>query len=97
MILTGSQVVSRVNPIKLFQLCQQRTIVKSHSKSILQLWYGKLPIRKKYIRALRKGTMVWEDGQVKLPPVAIVGRDDRENPFKGNFTQLRAPRVWFRD
>jgi hypothetical protein len=80
-----------------FSQLQRRWIVKSHSKSILQLWYGKLPIRKKYIRALRKGTLIWEDGQVKIPPIAMVGHEDRENPFKGNLSQLRSPRVWFKD
>ena len=80
-----------------FQDAQRRWIVKSHSKSILQLWYGKLPIRRKYIRALRKGTMVWEDGQVKLPPIAMTGYEDPAKPFRGHITQLRAPRVWFKD
>jgi len=80
-----------------FQDLQRRSIVKSHSKSMLQLWYGKLSIRKKYIRALRKGTLVWEDGQVKIPPIAMVGYDERNKPFKGNLSQLRSPRVWFKD
>ena len=94
-ILTGScRPVEKVAQFAFFQL---RGIVKSHSKSILQLWYGKLPIRKKYIRALRKGTLVWEDGQVKLPPIAMTGYDERRNPYRGNLSQLRSPRIWFRD
>jgi hypothetical protein len=64
---------------------------------MLQLWYGKLPIRKKYIRALRKGTMVWENGQVKIPPLTMVGYDERRKPYQGNLSQLKSPRVWFKD
>jgi hypothetical protein len=72
--------------------------VKTHSKSMLQLWYGRLPIRKKYIRALRKGTLVWEDGKVKLPPIAMTGYDENtQGPFKGKLSQVRSPRVWFKD
>ena len=96
MIISGSCSSGRIISLP-FSFVQSRWIVKSHSKSILQLWYGKLPIRKKYIRALRKGTLVWEDGQIKIPPIAMTGYDERKNPFKGNLSNLRSPRIWFRD
>lgn len=96
MIISGGCSSGRIISLP-FSFVQSRWIVKSHSKSILQLWYGKLPIRKKYIRALRKGTLVWEDGQIKIPPIAMTGYDERINPFKGNLSNLRSPRIWFRD
>ena len=86
---------SLFNPLCIFQ--QRRGIVKSHSKSILQLWYGKLPIRKKYIRALRKGTMVWENGQVKLPPIGVSDENESGRVIPTNLSQLRASRVWYKD
>ncbi|SBO22108.1 conserved Plasmodium protein, unknown function [Plasmodium knowlesi strain H] len=41
---------------------------KSHinSVSILQQFYNRLPIRKKYIKAIKKGTLIWDKGQVSL-------------------------------
>ncbi|SBT34603.1 conserved Plasmodium protein, unknown function [Plasmodium ovale wallikeri] len=35
--------------------------------SILQQFYNRLPIRKKYIKAIKKGTLIWDKGQVPLP------------------------------
>ncbi len=98
MSLLSTQWTRASRPIFQYGFMQQRWIVKTHSKSILQMWYGRLPIRKKYIRALRKGTLVWENGQVKLPPIAIASYDESKNgPYKGKLTQLRSPRIWFKD
>ncbi|SBT35036.1 conserved protein, unknown function [Plasmodium ovale wallikeri] len=54
--------------------------------SILQQFYNRLPIRKKYIKAIKKGTLIWDKGQVplpssgahqavKIPPLKIEGYD----------------------
>lgn len=98
MSLLLNRVASPPNRILAFSIFQQRWIVKTHSKSILQLWYGRLPIRKKYIRALRKGTLVWENGQVKLPPIAMSNYNEgTEGAYKGKLAQVRSPRIWFKD
>lgn len=83
---------------------------KSHlnSVSILQQFYNRLPIRKKYIKAIRKGTLIWDKGQVKIPPLKIEGFDppkkclspltkNRNNQYRGKFENLRAHRVEFQD
>ncbi|CAK8999149.1 Hypothetical protein SCF082_LOCUS5940 [Durusdinium trenchii] len=72
---------------------------KNNSVSLLQQFYNKLPIRKKFRVALRRGTMVMcpKTGQVRIPPLAISGYDDKKNPYRGRLEDLRAPRVWFKD
>ncbi|CAI7720216.1 conserved Plasmodium protein, unknown function [Plasmodium vivax] len=83
---------------------------KSHlnSVSILQQFYNRLPIRKRYIKAIKKGTLVWDKGQVKIPPLKIEGYDppkkclsplvkNRNNQYRGSFLNLRAHRVEFQD
>ncbi|CDU16473.1 hypothetical protein YYC_03403 [Plasmodium yoelii 17X] len=83
---------------------------KSHinSVSILQQFYNRLPIRKKYIKAIKKGTLIWDKGQVKIPPLKIEGYDppkkclspltkNRNNQYRGNFQNLKAHRVEFQD
>ncbi|SBT76881.1 conserved protein, unknown function [Plasmodium ovale] len=83
---------------------------KSHlnSVSILQQFYNRLPIRKKYIKAIKKGTLIWDKGQVKIPPLKIEGYDppkkclsplvkNRNNQYRGKFQNLKAHRVEFQD
>eukprot|EP00929_Paragymnodinium_shiwhaense_P101536 TRINITY_DN64698_c0_g1_i1.p1 TRINITY_DN64698_c0_g1~~TRINITY_DN64698_c0_g1_i1.p1 ORF type:complete len:149 (+),score=26.16 TRINITY_DN64698_c0_g1_i1:91-537(+) len=74
-----------------------RTCVKN-STSLLQQYYAKLPIRKKWRRAIMRGTMVLDkrNGQVKIPTLEMTGYDHR-NPYRGKFENLRSPRVWFKD
>mmetsp|Transcript_43760 Transcript_43760/g.127364 ORF Transcript_43760/g.127364 Transcript_43760/m.127364 type:complete len:129 (-) Transcript_43760:29-415(-) len=70
-----------------------------NSRSLLEQYYRKLPIRKKFRRAMMRGTMVMCDrtGQVKIPPIAISGYDEKKNPYRGRFEDLRSPRVWLKD
>ncbi|CRG95315.1 conserved protein, unknown function [Plasmodium gallinaceum] len=83
---------------------------KSHlnSVSILQQFYNRLPIRKKYIKAIKKGTLIWDKGQVKIPPLKIEGYDppkkclsplskNRNNQYRGRFENLKSHRVEFQD
>ncbi|KAI4838996.1 hypothetical protein MKS88_002508 [Plasmodium brasilianum] len=83
---------------------------KSHlnSVSILQQFYNRLPIRKKYIKAIKKGTLIWDKGQVKIPPLKIEGYDppkkclsplvkNRNNQYRGKFQNLKSHRVEFQD
>ncbi|CAA9987979.1 conserved protein, unknown function [Plasmodium knowlesi strain H] len=83
---------------------------KSHinSVSILQQFYNRLPIRKKYIKAIKKGTLIWDKGQVKIPPLKIEGYDppkkclsplvkNRNYQYRGGFQNLKAHRVEFQD
>ncbi|CAJ1423272.1 unnamed protein product [Effrenium voratum] len=44
-----------------------------------------MPIRKKYRRAIMRGTMVMceRTGQVRIPPLAISGYDEKKNPYRG--------------
>ncbi|CAE7768422.1 slc38a2 [Symbiodinium sp. CCMP2456] len=46
-----------------------------------------------------KGTMVMceKTGQVRIPPLAISGYDERKNPYKGRFEDLRSTRIWLKD
>ena len=39
------------------------------SHSLLQQYYKKIPIRKKWIKAIKQGRMQYENGQVKFPPL----------------------------
>eukprot|EP00920_Eleutheroschizon_duboscqi_P025902 GHVT01063977.1.p1 GENE.GHVT01063977.1~~GHVT01063977.1.p1 ORF type:complete len:309 (+),score=50.31 GHVT01063977.1:248-1174(+) len=71
-----------------------------NSESILQQYYKRLPIRKKYLRALRRGTLTYDHGQVKIPPVAMYGYDAKgegPNVYKGKLERLRTKRLWFHD
>ncbi|CAJ1373526.1 unnamed protein product [Effrenium voratum] len=82
--------------------CGQQVRWKSNplnSVSLLQQYYRKMPIRKKYRRAIMRGTMVMceRTGQVRIPPLAISGYDEKKNPYRGRFEDLRALRVWFKD
>lgn len=36
----------------------------NNSVSILQQFYNRLSIRKKYIKAIKRGTLIWDKGQV---------------------------------
>ena len=42
-------------------------------------------------------THIFPGMQVKIPPLAIAGFDDKKNKYRGKFEQLRSPRVWFKD
>eukprot|EP00435_Cladocopium_sp_Y103_P055855 s990_g18.t1 len=66
-----------------------------NSVSLLQQYYRKMPIRKKWRRAIVRGTMVMceKTGQVKIPPLAISGYDEKKNPYRGRFEDLRSTRV----
>lgn len=91
-----------------WQHVQQRFRSHVNSETTLQQHYNRLPIRKKFLRAVKRGTLVWDKGQVKLPPIAIEGYDPprrtltsfqkhMRNQFKGKLHTLRARRLWFHD
>uniref|UniRef100_A0A7S1F7C3 Uncharacterized protein n=1 Tax=Noctiluca scintillans TaxID=2966 RepID=A0A7S1F7C3_NOCSC len=69
-----------------------------NSVSLLQQYYKSMPIRKKWRKAIQKGTMIWcnKTGQVRIPPMTIQGYDAK-NPYRGKWTDLRAPRVYLKD
>eukprot|EP00930_Biecheleria_cincta_P003820 TRINITY_DN104730_c0_g1_i1.p2 TRINITY_DN104730_c0_g1~~TRINITY_DN104730_c0_g1_i1.p2 ORF type:complete len:115 (-),score=22.64 TRINITY_DN104730_c0_g1_i1:237-548(-) len=70
-----------------------------NSVSLLRQYYNRMPIRKKWRKAIMRGTMIMceKTGQVKMPPIAISGYDEKKNPYRGRFEQLRSTRVWFKD
>ncbi|CAE7223741.1 slc38a2, partial [Symbiodinium pilosum] len=70
-----------------------------NSVSLLRQYYNRLPVRRKYRRAIMKGTMVMceKTGQVRIPPLAISGYDERRNPYRGRFEDLRSTRIWLKD
>mmetsp|Transcript_56795 Transcript_56795/g.157215 ORF Transcript_56795/g.157215 Transcript_56795/m.157215 type:complete len:123 (-) Transcript_56795:92-460(-) len=70
-----------------------------NSVSLLRQYYNRMPIRKKWRRAILRGTMIMceKTGQVRMPPIAISGYDDKKNPYRGKFEHLRSPRIWFKD
>ncbi|GFE53901.1 hypothetical protein BaOVIS_013050 [Babesia ovis] len=79
-----------------------------NSVSILQQHYNRLPIRKKFIRAIKRGTLVWDRGQVKIPPLLCEGYDPpkqcllpnetyRRKQYRGRFENLKSKRVSFYD
>eukprot|EP00434_Breviolum_minutum_P033712 symbB.v1.2.029831.t1/scaffold3306.1/size59376/1 len=70
-----------------------------NSVSLLQQWYRKMPIRRKWRKAIKKGTMIMceRTGQVRIPPLAMSGYDEKKNPYRGRFEDLRSTRVWFKD
>lgn len=91
-------------------LLQQRRWRGHHNTtSLLQQHYNRLAIRRKYKRAIRKGTLCWDKGQVKIPPISIMGFDPPKkhlpplckktslNLYKGKFEDIRAPRIRFLD
>eukprot|EP00405_Crypthecodinium_cohnii_P016721 CAMPEP_0206449514 /NCGR_PEP_ID=MMETSP0324_2-20121206/18136_1 /ASSEMBLY_ACC=CAM_ASM_000836 /TAXON_ID=2866 /ORGANISM="Crypthecodinium cohnii, Strain Seligo" /LENGTH=122 /DNA_ID=CAMNT_0053918909 /DNA_START=46 /DNA_END=414 /DNA_ORIENTATION=- len=67
--------------------------------SLLQQYYRRMPIRKKFRRAIIRGTMIMceKTGQVKIPPIGMSGYDDKKNPYRGKFEDLRSTRVWFKN
>ncbi|CDR97629.1 hypothetical protein, conserved [Babesia bigemina] len=80
----------------------------NNSVSILQQHYNRLPIRKKFIRAIKRGTLVWDRGQVKIPPLHCEGYDPprqcllpnerhRRRQYRGRFEHLQSKRVSFFD
>eukprot|EP00927_Polykrikos_kofoidii_P074709 TRINITY_DN70736_c0_g1_i1.p1 TRINITY_DN70736_c0_g1~~TRINITY_DN70736_c0_g1_i1.p1 ORF type:complete len:126 (-),score=18.86 TRINITY_DN70736_c0_g1_i1:47-424(-) len=71
----------------------------TNSESLFQQYYNNLKIRKKWKRAIRKGTFIWceKTGQVRIPTVGMSGYDEKKNPFKGRFENCRSPRVWLKD
>uniref|UniRef100_A0A3B0NDK4 Uncharacterized protein n=1 Tax=Theileria annulata TaxID=5874 RepID=A0A3B0NDK4_THEAN len=80
----------------------------NNSVSILQQFYNKLPIRKKYIKAIKRGTLIWDKGQVRIPPIIAEGYDPpkycllpnekhRNNHYKGRFENLTSKKVSFYD
>lgn len=96
--------------LRCYSSCYIYRRFKSHlnSVSILQQFYNRLPIRKRYIKAIKKGTLIWDKGQVKIPPLKIEGYDppkkclspfskNRNNQYKGRFEHLKASRVEFYD
>mmetsp|Transcript_9009 Transcript_9009/g.20033 ORF Transcript_9009/g.20033 Transcript_9009/m.20033 type:complete len:131 (+) Transcript_9009:42-434(+) len=68
-----------------------------NKRSLLTQHYNRLPIRKKWRTALKKGTFFWcsRTGQIKMPPLKIAGYDEK-NPYRGRFEDLRATRVEFK-
>nr|CEL64953.1 TPA: hypothetical protein BN1204_008175_1 [Neospora caninum Liverpool] len=82
-----------------------------HSESVLQQFYNRLPVRKRFLKAIRKGTLIWDKGQVKIPPIAMQGYglpnklvlphqkefNNKLPKFKGKINQLKATRIWFQD
>ncbi|PFH32697.1 hypothetical protein BESB_013090 [Besnoitia besnoiti] len=82
-----------------------------HSESVLQQFYNRLPVRKRFLKAIRKGTLIWDKGQVKIPPIAMQGYglpnklvlphqqefNNKLPKFKGKINHLKAPRIWFQD
>ncbi|KAF8822646.1 hypothetical protein IE077_003244 [Cardiosporidium cionae] len=73
----------------------------NNSVSVLQQFYNHLPIRKKYRRALKRGTLIWDKGQMKIPPVGTpvlnsfkLSAFDKQVPFgkssKTRFERLKA-------
>ncbi|CAE8585775.1 unnamed protein product [Polarella glacialis] len=69
-----------------------------NSVSLLRQYYNRMPIRKKWRKAIMRGTMVMceKTGQVKMPTLAISGYDEK-NPYRGRFENLKSTRVWFKD
>lgn len=57
------------------------------------------------------GTLIWDKGQVKIPPIAMQGYalpnklvlphqrefNQRLPKFKGKISQVKSPRIWFQD
>mmetsp|Transcript_72006 Transcript_72006/g.166760 ORF Transcript_72006/g.166760 Transcript_72006/m.166760 type:complete len:126 (-) Transcript_72006:157-534(-) len=80
-------------------LTQVRWKNQINSVSLLRQYYNRMPIRKKWRKAIMKGTMVMceKTGQVRIPPLVISGYDEKKNPYRGKWEHLRSPRVWFRD
>lgn len=50
--------------LKWHLLAHQRHATHINSVSITQQFYNRLPIRKKYIRAIKRGTLIYDRGQV---------------------------------
>ncbi|KAK1441873.1 hypothetical protein BgAZ_502050 [Babesia gibsoni] len=80
----------------------------NNSVSILQQHYNRLPIRKKFIKAIKRGTLVWDRGQVKIPPILCEGYDppkqcllpnekNKNRQYRGRFEKLQSKRVSFYD
>mmetsp|Transcript_9878 Transcript_9878/g.9759 ORF Transcript_9878/g.9759 Transcript_9878/m.9759 type:complete len:100 (+) Transcript_9878:56-355(+) len=67
------------------------------SKSVIWRFYNRLNVRRKYKTAIRRGRMVWKDGQVQFPKIGIAGFDDHKNAYRGKIENCRAPRIWFVD
>lgn len=44
-----------------------------NSRSLLDQFYLRLPVRRRFKKALMRGTLVWDKGQVRLPPIAVAG------------------------
>ncbi|CEM28373.1 unnamed protein product [Vitrella brassicaformis CCMP3155] len=86
---------SRVLPLSVRQ--QVRHFTRNNSKTILNQWYDSLPLTKRWKRAIRKGTMVWEKGQVKIPRLKVEGYDCKTNPYRGPLSALRSPRIEIQD
>lgn len=63
--------------------------------SFLQRYYDQLPIRKRYIRAIKRGTLVMDRGQVRIPKLGMEGLKPGE--YKGKFEHLRSKKVWYHD
>ncbi|KAF4671663.1 hypothetical protein FOL46_010030 [Perkinsus olseni] len=55
------------------------------SKSVIWRFYNRLNVRRKYKTAIRRGRMVWKDGQVQFPKIGIAGYDDHKNA--GSWTE----------
>eukprot|EP00922_Rhytidocystis_sp_ex-Travisia-forbesii_P004366 GHVS01006354.1.p1 GENE.GHVS01006354.1~~GHVS01006354.1.p1 ORF type:complete len:177 (-),score=22.28 GHVS01006354.1:30-560(-) len=89
--------------------CEQRRY-RGHQNvtSLLHQHYNRLPISKKYRKAIRKGSLIWDKGQVKIPPISILGYDlpkkcqppyskAGNNIYKGKLENLRVSKIRFAD
>mmetsp|Transcript_26018 Transcript_26018/g.51029 ORF Transcript_26018/g.51029 Transcript_26018/m.51029 type:complete len:117 (+) Transcript_26018:250-600(+) len=79
-------------------ILNQRCDFHKKSKSVIFQAVQRLPIRKRFKRAIRMGLMVYEKGQVKLPPIAVAGYDvNGPNKYRGKLENCRATRISFHD
>ncbi|BAM41376.1 conserved hypothetical protein [Theileria orientalis strain Shintoku] len=99
--------VNKILPYYLFNV-NRHFATHNNSVSILQQHYNRLKIRKKYIRAIKRGTLVWDRGQVKIPPIKAENYDPpkycllpnekhKKGQYKGRFENLTSKKVSFYD
>ena len=69
----------------------------ANKSSLLQIFYKRHCVRKKFLRALKRGQLVSVDGQIRIPPLAMQGYDETRRPYRGSIENCRAPRLWFKD
>ncbi|CAD7963024.1 unnamed protein product [Amoebophrya sp. A25] len=67
------------------------------TKTQLQQVYCSLPLRRRWRKALQKGTMKWDEkvGQLLMPTLVIEGHEKGKKPYKGRLENCRSQRIMF--